>query len=94
MVPLNVGGTNNINNLILSRKNLQLIHDEKKFFQNKKSFHLSEYLAINFDSLDQKQKYKRIMKNRIERLRHQLDDLIDSNVRITQEQNIGINYCN
>lgn len=53
------------------------------FKQNpKKSFNLSEYLAIDFTSPDGKDKYKRIMKVRIERLRAVADDLIDSNVRL------------
>ena len=34
------------------------------------------------------------MKNRIERLRNQIDELIDANVRVVEEHDIGAGYSN
>ena len=57
----------------------------------KKSFHLSEYLMIDFNNFDAKEKYKRIMINRIERLRKNVDELVDENVRIIYTLDMPVN---
>jgi len=55
-----------------------------KKLRPKRSFNLSEYLRIDFDNPDAKEKYIRIMMNRIDRLRRSVDQLIDDSVKIAE----------
>ena len=62
--------------------------------QPKNSFNLSEFLQIDFSSADGRQKYKRVMRARVLRLRDRADQLVDASVLSCNRLQLPRSYCN